>query len=360
MPTDAPVKDDDDAQYYDDYEVDDFEISKTVKYDGHHIHCMKECEGYNNNFDEELTSAVPPLCDFLNEVYYLCDTYATAFALCVTPKCVEACTNEDYCYFGAAKAVGCQIDGKTPPWLGNSLEATELYRQCNRSLYAAEAEAGVAASSEEAEKPYYPLIGECFTVPLPLPTPLPVLIITILLPPTSYLLHPPSSLLSPPGLWLAMTVSVILFCSWLATRRKGPSGGGDLDDRSDHTTSELMETVEVDFQSPLSAPAQNPLHGGEGGDRGGGGGGGRGGGGAGGGGGGDIAVAMEAGKGRRVQNTAMGFVKSAKGALGSEGLLSKGMRSIFSSSSSSRQRQRAVEMSTKGMCKLFIFTIYFY
>lgn len=99
-------------------------------YHDHDYQCLKDCSNYPG---DDLFGTQPiPTCEFLLNVYYLCDTYALATGACPIPSCASDCSVEDWCYFGAGTSRGCPFK----LWQSNDAAVSEVSQSCVSSLTA--------------------------------------------------------------------------------------------------------------------------------------------------------------------------------------------------------------------------------
>lgn len=145
--------DDDDIWTGDNYYYYYSQSEQILDFERHSLDCMDDCPGYNNNFDSAMTTGmitislsqpqpqpqlqllllllqlprkqlqlltslpihrnhmvfakgVDRLCDFLVDIYTLCDTYSCGTDRCVVPECARDCSDE----------VSCNLKITAPPY----------------------------------------------------------------------------------------------------------------------------------------------------------------------------------------------------------------------------------------------------
>lgn len=107
--------------------------------------CLSDCLDYE-------FAGLNETCSFLEEVYYLCDSYSLAMGYCKVPDCAKDCSADIWCYYGAGTVTSCPA---AEAWHGSTASASrEISDQCMVSMSVA----GGSSYSGSSARPV--IIGE--------------------------------------------------------------------------------------------------------------------------------------------------------------------------------------------------------
>jgi len=122
----------------------------------HDASCFEPCLGVAD-FVLLLSTGLNSACDyFMSTLFLHCGTFDLSHGLCPRPECARACSNDDWCFFGAGTATMCPISSAASTSYFSNIESQVVQAACVKSyLYNASTSSNHTHSGGRKDAPAF-------------------------------------------------------------------------------------------------------------------------------------------------------------------------------------------------------------